>query len=43
MDYESLADTIDTSNVLYTEYKDCKGFKDSSFTSSELLLWLIML
>jgi DNA polymerase type B, organellar and viral len=28
-EYEKLAETIDTSDILYTEYKDCKGFKDS--------------
>jgi len=43
MDYESLADTIDTSNVLYTEYKIVKDLKILALLVSELLLWLIML
>jgi DNA polymerase type B, organellar and viral/RNase_H superfamily len=32
VEYEKLADKIDTSNSLYTEYSQCKGFKDSKNT-----------
>jgi hypothetical protein len=38
VDYEELANKIDTSNNLFTEYTECKGFKDSKIAKFRVSL-----